>query len=79
MLGTIISEAEKVGLNAWLYDDDPFNLAADLSSFLKAGKNKVRIEWYSAGEFDGLKSSVYLKGTSKNWHMARDRRLWIDG
>jgi hypothetical protein len=39
---------------------DTFNLAADVSSFLKAGKNKVRIEWSSAGEFDGLKSSVYF-------------------
>jgi len=39
---------------------DPFNLTAEVSSYIKTGKNKIRVEWLAAREFDGIKSSIYL-------------------
>lgn len=44
---------------------DPFNLVADVSCFLKTGNNTFRLEWASAGEFDGIKSSLYLMSSNK--------------
>lgn len=41
---------------------DSYNLAAYINSFVKLGCNEIRVVWPSAGEFDGLKSSMYIIG-----------------
>ncbi|MFA6101645.1 MAG: hypothetical protein WCV67_06435 [Victivallaceae bacterium] len=40
---------------------DAWNLTANVSAFCLAGKNNIRIVWEQAGEFDGLRSSIYIK------------------
>jgi len=40
---------------------DVWNLAASINPFCVSGKNIIRIIWEHAGEFDGLRSSLYVK------------------
>jgi hypothetical protein len=46
----------------------------ELKIFPEAGKI-----YFLYDGLDRLRRDLRLKGTSKNWHMARDRRLWING
>lgn len=39
---------------------DYFNLVADIGGSVKLGENQICIKWNSAGEFDGLKSALYI-------------------
>lgn len=39
---------------------DYFNLTAEVRKYLKAGCNEIDVLWPSAGEFDGLKSAMYI-------------------
>ena len=39
---------------------DPWNIEAEISSFCYKGKNEITIKWKKAGEFDGLRSIIYI-------------------
>lgn len=39
---------------------DYYNLMADVGEYIKPGRNELRLVWPSAGEFDGLKSAMYI-------------------
>lgn len=39
---------------------DPYNIALDISAELQSGDNRIVIRWNTAGEFDGLRSALYL-------------------
>ena len=40
---------------------DAWNLTANINQLCIAGKNSIRIAWEQAGEFDGMRSSIYIK------------------
>ena len=40
---------------------DAWNLTANITKLCVAGKNIIRIVWEQAGEFDGLRSSIYIR------------------
>jgi hypothetical protein len=40
---------------------DPWNRVAEISEYCQPGTNMVRILWEEAGEFDGLRSSIYIR------------------
>lgn len=39
---------------------DPWNIEIDIGSFCHAGKNNISIKWENAGEFDGLRTMLYV-------------------
>ena len=43
---------------------DAWNLTAKVNQFCAAGKNIIRIVWEQAGEFDGMRSSIYIREQS---------------
>jgi hypothetical protein len=40
---------------------DPWNRVAEISEYCQPGTNMVRILWEEADEFDGLRSSIYIR------------------
>jgi hypothetical protein len=41
---------------------DIWNNTAEIGKYCHLGSNTIRIIWEQAGELDGLKSSIYIKG-----------------
>jgi hypothetical protein len=39
---------------------DPWNMAAEIKEFCRPGRNTIQFVWKKAGEFDGLRSAVYV-------------------
>lgn len=40
---------------------DSWNQVAEIKAFCKSGRNSIKIIWKKAAEFDGMRSSVYIK------------------
>ena len=40
---------------------DPWNKAAEITEYCQPGINTIQIFWNQAGEFDGIRSSIYIK------------------